>query len=101
MTLVAAEFDTALRQTRVQLHRSVIPTALAGSAGTGLVVALLLWGHVPAPRLLGWLALLGGVLLARTAMARAQARDAQAGARATLWLQRHRAAYFVHGLVWA
>jgi PAS domain S-box-containing protein len=96
-----ADVEAALRQERIRLHLKVLPTSMVASATIGLVLAAVLWNAHPAVPLAGWLAALGLALATRGAVGWAQHRDAQGVPNAGAWLQRHRVALLLHGVVWA
>ena len=100
MTHSTQAMDNALAAEQTRLHRSVVAMSAGASALLGIVVAVVLWGSVDSPWLLGWLAGLALALSARLAVAWAHDR-APAGATAHhAWLRRYRVAFAVHGLVW-
>ena len=91
--------DQALLAERLRLYRTHVRLAAAGQWSGGLLLAAVMWGHVPPSSLLGWLAALTLVLAVRLAWGWHDGRrapDEQPRAR----LQRTRVLAVASGLVW-
>ena len=92
--------DKRLHAARVAALFAVARPAYAGGAAIAAVLVAMLWGSYPAGRLLGWLFVLFGVMLARAALHRAYARKPEPG-DPEQWERRYVLGTFAAGLLWA
>ncbi len=95
-----AAYRAALLAERLRLHVRAAPANAGLAALAGAVLVLLLWARLPGLGLLAWYGILCGALALRLALCWAQHRSAEQPLAAR-WLQRHRLAFLLHGLVWA
>ena len=96
-----AAVDAALHEERQRQHLRVLRGSMLGSSGMAAVLATALWPVATRAALLAWL---GAVLLAialRLLVGVAQRKSPADSGDSGRWLQRHRGAYAMHGLVWA
>ena len=94
-----AAYGTALLGERLRLHDRAVPANAGFTALTGAVLVLLLWARLPPTTLLAWYGVLMGALGVRLGVRWAQRRSPEQPPAAR-WLQRHRLALVLHGLVW-
>ena len=100
MSASRADFEVSLRQARVRLHDTLMPSTLAASGVVASILVAVLWNTAPRAVLLTWLA---GVLLTiaiRAAMREAHHREGTTQPRAAYWLGWHRAGFLLHALAW-
>jgi PAS domain S-box-containing protein len=95
-----AVLEQALQSRKVAMHRTNLPMASLGSLFAALVLIAMLHGAAPGGALLGWLALLAGVLAAGLGLARVRPRHADVPTSNRAWLARFRSGCLAHGLVW-
>ncbi|HPH13865.1 MAG TPA: EAL domain-containing protein [Burkholderiaceae bacterium] len=101
ISVTGLPFENLLRDEQVRQHAAVWPTAVAGSAAIGVVVAVVLWKIVVPVTLAVWLLLLVCALAGRILVGRAYARLPSSHVLDPIWIQRHRLVSFLHGCVWA
>ena len=101
LNVTSVPFENLLKDEQVRQHAAIWPTAVAGSAAIGVVVAAVLWKIVDPVTLAVWLVLLGCALAARILVGRAYARLPSSPVLDPIWIQRHRLVSFLHGCVWA
>ena len=98
------EIDRALLAQQVDMHRANLPLATLGSLFGAATLVVMQWQAVPAQSLLGWLGLLGAVLVVRIYWGRKLALPLAAPvpgpAPDRAGLQRLRQIFLLHGLVW-
>jgi PAS domain S-box-containing protein len=93
---------SALLVQRAELHSALWPRAVLLAALVVAVLLVLVWQQVPNRWVAGWLALWALVMALRVAVGLAHRRALARGAAAPEpWLRRYRAAFALHGLVWA
>jgi PAS domain S-box-containing protein len=90
--------ESALLDARLRQHRRVTPSAVAASAIAGAAVGVLVLHDGPSAAIVTWLLALVFALVLRIVVW----RQAQPGrGEAAVWQLRYRAAFLLHGLVWA
>lgn len=94
-------YQNALVQARLQTHAMATPSTMLGTLVAGFVALWGIWAGIPSPNLgLGWLTALILALATRMGV-RAHAVRQPADANPLKTLARYRAAFGLHGLVWA
>jgi PAS domain S-box-containing protein len=96
----AAQIASALLAERLRLYHANVGSAAAGQGLMATFLVVLLWNHVAAGRLLGWLACLGLALGARAMASSARRRAASDGAEADAVLLHLRLVLLGMGLLW-
>ncbi len=98
MAIPDAVLAAALLDARLRQHHRVTPSAMAASALAAALLAWLLWSAAGIAVLVPWLLALAAALALRVAVRQTHAARPGDPAR---WLRRYRAAFALHGLVWA
>ena len=89
-----------IRADQIRLLFQQLPAALIATTVVGGLVVYVLWGHVSAVLLLGWLLALAAVSLGRIALMRAYFRASPLITAAAPWGRRFLIGVLLSGVVW-
>ncbi len=101
MSITPAALAGAMRCTQARLHAAIWPRSVALSVLVAGALLLVLGPKAPLPLVLGWCSALGVVLALRAGVGFLHRRAGVPDSEAPRWLRWHRAAFLLHGLVWA
>jgi diguanylate cyclase (GGDEF)-like protein/PAS domain S-box-containing protein len=99
-TSAAAKETAAIRTEQMRLLYTETPAAIAANVGIAAILAMMQWRVLDASPVIGWLAFMALVLVARALLLFAHRRAAHSGADFDVWLQRFRVSVAATGVGW-